>query len=56
MSPGQCSLRCLDCVQVVEAVPASGGKVDELRNEMMQIATGYWLSKAVFCADRQYYL
>jgi hypothetical protein len=26
--------------------------MDELRNEMMQIATGYWLSKAVFCAAR----
>lgn len=26
--------------------------MDELRNEMMQIATGYWLSKALFCAAR----
>jgi len=24
--------------------------MDELRNEMMQIATSYWLSKALFCA------
>jgi len=26
--------------------------MDPLRNEMMQIATGYWLSKAVFCAAK----
>ena len=26
--------------------------MSELRNEMMQIATGYWLSKAVYCAAR----
>ena len=26
--------------------------MDELRTEMMQIATGYWLSKALFCAAK----
>lgn len=26
--------------------------MDELRNEMMGIATGYWLSKAMFCAAK----
>jgi len=26
--------------------------MDPLRNEMMQIVTGYWLSKAVFCAAK----
>ena len=26
--------------------------MNPLRNEMMQLATGYWLSKALFCAAK----
>jgi len=43
---------CSSAPRRSRAESAKGPDVDELRGEMMQIATGYWLSKAVFCAAR----